>query len=120
MEIRTHKDLDVWKQSIDFVIEIYSFTKKYPAEECYGLTSQTRRAAVSIPSNIAEGAARNHSKEFRQFLYIALSSCSEIDTQLIIAEKLNYIDNQNFLLLTDKLTAISKMLQGLIKSLNIS
>jgi four helix bundle protein len=89
----THKELDVWKQGIKIVKDIYAATAIFPQEEMYGLTSQIRRAAVSVPANIAEGAARNGKKEFIQFLYIGLGSLSEIETLLIIAEDLNYIGN---------------------------
>lgn len=87
----THKDLDVWKLGIELVENIYSVTNSFPREKIYGLTSQIRRAAVSISSNIAEGAARNSKKEFIQFLYIGLGSLSELETQLIIAQKLGYL-----------------------------
>lgn len=83
--MKTHKDLEVYKNSIDFVTEIYSITKLFPKEESYGLTSQLRRAVISIPSNIAESAARGYDKEFIHFLYIAHGSLAEIETQLIIA-----------------------------------
>jgi len=86
----THKELDIWKLSVDFVVEIYRLTSKFPKEEKYGLINQMRRAAVSIPSNIAEGAGRNSDKENLQFLHIALGSLSELDTQLIVSEKLDY------------------------------
>ncbi len=86
----THENLDIWKQSIDFVSSVYLSTKDYPYEEKYGLVSQMRRAAISIPSNIAEGAARKTDKEFVQFLHIALGSLSELDTQLIISENLGF------------------------------
>jgi len=115
--VKTHKDLDVWKRAIEFVTEIYSVTALFPKSELYGLTSQVRRASVSIPSNIAEGATRKNRPEFKQFLYIALSSAAELDTQLIIANNLGLIDNQNFENLQRKLTMISKMIQGLIKSI---
>jgi four helix bundle protein len=114
-----HKDLDVWKKSIDFVTIVYKQTSSFPKEEMYGLTSQIRRAAISIPSNIAEGAARRNKTEFRQFLYIALASAAELETQLIISVNLNYISQDIQLELTSELTIISKMLQGLIKSLHI-
>lgn len=114
--MKTHKDLDVWILAIDFVTELYQLTAQFPKEEVYGLSSQMRRAAISIPSNIAEGAARNHKTEFRQFLYIALSSASELETQLIISEKLLYISKTQRENLNEKLNTISKMLQGLIKS----
>ena len=116
--IKTHKDLDVWKKAIEFVTEIYSMTGSFPKSERYGLTSQIQRAAVSIASNIAEGAARNHKAEFKQFLYIALSSAAEVDTQLIIPCNLNFIDNQEKDRLITDLSSISRMIQGLIKSIN--
>ena len=116
--MKTHKDLDVWKRSIEIVTSIYQITKSFPKEEIYGLTSQIRRSAISVPSNIAEGAARNHKNEFKQFLYISLSSCSELNTQLTIAQNLNYIDSVGCNALLDELDIISKMLQGLIKSID--
>jgi four helix bundle protein len=116
--MKTHKDLDVWNYAINFVTELYQITAKFPKEETYGLSSQMRRAAVSIPSNIAEGAARNHKNEFRQFLYISLSSAAELETQLIISEKLSYISKNQNENLIDKLNTISRMLQGLIKTTN--
>jgi four helix bundle protein len=115
---RTHKDLDVWKKSISFVTSIYKITKPFPREELYGLVSQVRRASVSIPSNIAEGAVRKGKQEFKQFLYIALSSAAEVDTQLIISQNLDYIEKEAFEKLILELNSISKMIQGLIKSLD--
>ena len=113
--MRTHKDLDVWKVSMVFVTEIYDITKDFPKSELFGLTSQIRRAAVSIPANISEGSARQTSKEFNQFLHIALGSASELHTLITIANNLGYIKEINEL--EDKLTRISKMISGLIKSL---
>jgi four helix bundle protein len=110
-----HKDLDVWKKGIEFVVNIYSATEIFPKTETYGLTNQLRRAAVSVPSNIAEGAARNSDKEFIQFLFIALGSLSETETQIIIASKLNYISNGDNIL--DNIQTLRKMLTGLIKYL---
>jgi four helix bundle protein len=112
-KISGHKDLNVWKKSMQFVLEIYSLTSHFPKEEIYGLTSQIRRAAVSIPSNIAEGAARQTQKEFCQFLYVSMGSLAELETQLIIAQNLKYIetfDNQS-------IDEIRKMLNGLIYKL---
>lgn len=110
-----HKELDAWKLSIELVSEIYEITKTFPKEEIYGLTNQIRRCAVSIPSNIAEGSARQSDKELVQFLYISLGSLAELETQLIIAQKLSYaLDLQYFF---DKLNAIKKMVLGLIKYL---
>lgn len=114
--MRTHKDLDVWKLSIDFVTEIYTITKGFPKEEQFGLTNQIRRAAVSIPSNIAEGAGRQSNKEFLHFLYISLGSVQEVDSQLLISLNLNYLTELENEVLVAKLNQISKMLFGLIKS----
>jgi four helix bundle protein len=113
--MRTHKDLDVWKVSMEFVTEIYEITKDFPKSELFGLSSQIRRAAVSIPANISEGSARQTSKEFNQFLHIALGSASELHTLITIAYNLKYIKEIDKL--EDKLTRISKMISGLIKSL---
>ncbi len=95
--LKTHKNLDIWKRGIKFVEQIYISTRQFPKEEMYCLTSQLRRAAVSFPSNIAEGAARASKKEYIQFLYIALASLSELETQLVIAKNLNYIKNDDLL-----------------------
>lgn len=110
----THKDLQVWKLSVDFVVEVYKLTKKLPNEEKFGLISQIRRAAVSIPSNIAEGAGRKSNKEYIQFLYISLASLTELDTQLIIAKKLDYCNPDSHL---ETLEQIKSMLINLIKYL---
>ena len=114
--IKIHKDLDVWKKSMDLVEGVYRLTKSFPDSEKYGLTNQMRRCAVSIPSNIAEGDGRNLKKEFKQFLYISLGSISELETQLIISSKLNYLKDKSLL---DELNEIRKMLFGLIKSIKI-
>jgi four helix bundle protein len=86
---RSYRDLEVWKLSLNLVEEIYKATAQFPASENYGLSQQIRRAAVSIPSNIAEGQFRNSPKEFKQFLSIALGSSAELETQLIIVNKVN-------------------------------
>ncbi len=111
--IKGHKDLTVWKKSMHLVTEIYSLTSKFPKEEIYGLTSQVRRAAISVPSNIAEGAARQTKKEFSHFLYIALGSLAEVETQLLIANNLGYISEVQL----GSLVEIRKMLNGLIYKL---
>jgi len=110
--LKTHVDLDVWKLSMDFVENIYRESHRFPKEEMYGLTSQIRRAAVSIPSNIAEGASRQSPKEFVQFLYISLGSLSEVETQLMLAQRLGYAKEIKTLLMNA--TTIKKMLNGLI------
>jgi four helix bundle protein len=117
-EIRTHKDLIVWKKSVAFVTDIYKFTKSLPEDEKFGIISQLRRAAVSIPTNIAEGAARHSRKEYIQFLYISLGSISEIDTLLLIIENLKYSDSDMLTELQKQGDEIKKMVISLIKSLN--
>jgi four helix bundle protein len=116
--MKTHKDLNVWKDGISFVTKVYKITSSFPKEELYGITSQIRRAAVSIPSNIAEGAARKSSNEFKQFLYIALSSAAELNTQLIICNNLGFLNSDSTENLNLELYSISRRLQGLIRSLN--
>ncbi len=105
-----HKELKVWQESIDLVSSIYSFTKKFPKDELYGLTSQSNRASVSIPANIAEGAGRNSNKEFVQFLSIAMGSSAEVETLLIISEKQGYISKNNCEGAILKLNQIQNML----------
>ncbi|HDL20205.1 MAG TPA: four helix bundle protein [Nitrospirae bacterium] len=89
--MQSFRDLKIWAMGIELVKEIYQLTKLFPHEELYGLTSQLRRAAVSVPSNIAEGHIRGHKAEFRQFLFIALGSLAELETQLIISGELGYV-----------------------------
>jgi four helix bundle protein len=113
--LKNHKDLDVWKKSIDLVAQIYEISKNFPKEEMFGLQGQVRRAAISIPSNIAEGASRNSKKEFIQFLYVALGSASEVETQIILAQKIGYLNDVNKILLN--IEDIKKMLNGLISFL---
>jgi len=90
MSKKTHKDLDVWKLAIQLVKDIYKLTSEFPSEENFGLISQIRSTAISVPFNIAEGAARNSIKDYIRFLYISLGSLSEIETQLIISKELDY------------------------------
>ena len=111
------KELTVWQEAIKLTKNIYSITSSYPKEEKYGIISQIRRASVSIPSNIAEGSGRDSKKEFNQFLNISLGSCFELETQLIISEKLDFIANDDFLQMNQMLVNIQKMLNGLKKSL---
>ncbi|MBC8460019.1 MAG: four helix bundle protein [Deltaproteobacteria bacterium] len=115
--MKTHKDLVVWQNAITLVTEIYQVSKLFPKEELYGLTSQLRRSAVSIPSNISEGAARNHSKEFIHYLYISLGSIAELETQLIISINLGYIQEELWQEFEDKIKKIRVQLSGLIKAI---
>lgn len=117
-EIKTHKDLLVWKKSIDLVEQIYKFTKQFPKEELYGITNQMRRCAVSIPANIAEGSGRKNKAEFVQFLHIALGSASELETHLIISQRLGFLSINSYDEIMNALNEIIKMTCGLINSLN--
>ena len=90
---KLHKNLKAWQLAVDLSCDVYEITKTYPSDEKFGLISQIRRSAVSVASNIAEGAARNSNKEFLNFLYIARGSLSELDTQLELSRKLKYIDD---------------------------
>ena len=114
--MKTHKDLKVWKKSIDFVTKIYKETKNFPKEEIYGLVGQMRRAAISIPSNISEGAARESDKEFVRFLSISRASAAELETQLLISENLGYFGGTK-IDLKQELVEILKMLTALIKKI---
>ena len=110
--------MEIWNEGLSLVERIYAVTQKFPKEELYGLSSQLRRVAVSIPSNIAEGFARFHNKEYKQLLYIALGSCAETKTQIIIASRLGYTENEKKDALVQKIEQISRMIMGLIKKLN--
>jgi len=114
-KLKSHKDLKVWQESMTLVVAVYKATEDFPKHEIYGLTSQIRRATVSIPSNIAEGAGRRGNKEFIRFLYIALGSLSEVETQLEIAFRLNYLECIEDI--NKSIYFIRKMLANLIKSL---
>ena len=116
-KIKTFKDLRVWQKGIDLVKEIYKTTKTFPAEERYMLSSQMQRASISIPSNIAEGFRRRYAKEHKQFLSIALGSCAELETQVIIAKELTYIDNVREEALVILINHICGMLVNLDKKL---
>ena len=114
--MKDHKDLDVWIQSMLLVEDIYKLTNNFPSDEKYGLSSQIKRAVVSIPSNIAEGAGRKGDKEFIQFLYIAMGSLSELETQLILSNRLHFVSSIDLYL--NQLEKIKKMLFGLIRYVN--
>jgi four helix bundle protein len=116
--LRTHKELNEWMRSIELVTEIYRVTKGFPKEETYGLTNQIRRSAVSIPSNLAEGAARSSDKEFSHFISIAIGSIAELETQLIISRNLSYLNVIEFEKINTMLIDIRKMAIGLKKSID--
>jgi four helix bundle protein len=113
--MKTHHDLEIWKNAVNFVTKIYAITEQYPKQELFGLTNQMRRAAVSIPSNIAEGAARNYDSEFVRFLYISQGSLSEIETQLIISLNLGYITKEKLDEIINDVYLIRSQISGLIK-----
>jgi four helix bundle protein len=112
--IHSHRDLEVWKRAMDLAVEVYQTTNKFPKEEVYGLSMQARRSAVSIPSNIAEGAARNSSKEFVQYVHASLGSLAELETQLLLARRIGFLTDNKPLDLVDQ---IRRMLVGLLRSL---
>ena len=116
--MNTYKQLRVWKQGIEIVEFVYKISKKFPPEEKFGLAVQMQRAAISIPSNIAEGHDRGYRKEFQRFCQIALGSCAELTTQLIIAHRQEYVSRGEFELLEKCLQYEGRMLMRLIKSLS--
>lgn len=117
---KPHKKLKVWQLGVEIVVDVYRLTETFPSDEKYGLTSQMRRCAVSIPSNTAEGAARNTHKEFINFLHIAQGSLAELDTQLEISLRLKLIEQEHWMMMDAKLLEEDKMLSGLIQSLKNS
>ena len=112
-----HKDLEVWKESIKLTKRVYKITDSFPKKEQYGIISQMTRAAVSVPSNIAEGAGRTSRKEYIRFLDIASGSLAELDTQLIISQELKYISQDDLVSIEKEIEKVSKMLHGLMKYL---
>jgi len=116
--INSYKNLIVWQRSIELVINIYKLTEKFPVTEIYGLTSQMRRSSVSIPSNIAEGRRRGTRKDYLQFLRVAYGSGSELETQLLIAQKLSFGDNLAYNRAGGLLNEVMKMLNVMIKKIN--
>lgn len=115
--MKDFKSLKVWQKGIKLVVDIYKTSNSFPKEEQYGLTSQIRRSAVSIPSNIAEGSGRNSDKDFHRFLEISLGSSFELETQIIIAHELEFLSDTEFNDLNDKVQEEQKMISGLQKSL---
>ena len=113
MKVKDYKDLKVWQKGIEIVDKIYTMTTKFPKEEVYGLPHQMRKAAVSIPSNIAEGFVRHHTKEYKHFLSIALGSCAELDTQVIISNKRKYLTKAELEELTEDINHETRMLVSL-------
>lgn len=119
MRISDYKNLLVWQKAMDLVVEIYNITKLLPKEKTYCISDQLRRSAVSVPSNIAEGQSRNSVKEFIQFLAIARGSLAELETQLIICERVNMITINDIIKAQDLSSEVGKMINGLISNLNL-
>jgi four helix bundle protein len=117
IRIGSYRDLDVWQRTMDIVVEIYRVTRAFPAEEKFGLIAQLRRAAVSIPSNIAEGRNRLGAAEFRRFVSIARGSVAEVETQLAVAVALGFVGAREIASLSSRLDELSKMLFGLHRRL---
>lgn len=115
--VKSYKDLIVWQKAMDLVTMVYALTRQFPREELYGLTNQVRRAAISVPSNIAEGQARQSTAEFRNFLSIARGSLAEVETQLLIAQRLKYLTQKDLSQVMATHQEISKMLPALISQL---
>jgi four helix bundle protein len=115
--VKSYKDLVVWQKGIMLVDLVYAVTGKFPKEEMYGLTNQIRRAAVSIPANIAEGWGRDSTKNYLQFLRISRGSLYEVETMLTISFNQKYLDETSLITLTDKISEVGRMLNTLIKKL---
>jgi four helix bundle protein len=116
--VKDYRDLIVWQKAMDLVETIYRTTGTFPREEIYGLTSQIRRAAISIPSNIAEGNGRNTTRDYLHFLSIAYGSIKEVETQVLIAERLRYIDSARSSQLIERTAEVARLISGLVNSLN--
>ena len=116
-QIQNHRDLIVWQKAMDLVVSVYRVSKTFPKEETYGLTSQLRRAAVSVPANIAEGQGRRSKSEFRQFLGNARGSLLELDTHLEVALRLDYLGTQEHSQLRGQIHEVGRILNGLLRSL---
>jgi len=117
---KPHKKLDVWKLAMELVTEVYRATEAFPKEERYSLTDQVRRAAVSTPSNIAEGAARQTRREFANFLHAAQGSLSELDTLLELSRRLEYLAEKQWTELDSRMERIDRMISGLIRRQRMS
>jgi len=116
-KIKNFKDLKIWQKSMELAKAVYQVTGAFPAKETYGIISQMRRSAVSVPSNIAEGFMRRYNKEYKQFLHIALGSLAELETQILLSEELGFLKKDiNKDILAD-ITELNKMVAGLIKCL---
>ncbi|MBN1869669.1 MAG: four helix bundle protein [Candidatus Omnitrophica bacterium] len=116
-KIKSFRDLDIWNKGIEIVKDVYKITESFPNHETYGLISQMRRASVSMPSNIAEGFRRFHNKEYKQYLYVVLGSCAELETQITISKELGYIEKNIEGEIFEKIDHLCRMTSNLIKKL---
>lgn len=117
MPVRNYRDLIAWQKAMDLVVSVYDATKTFPRDELFGLTSQMRRAVVSIPCNIAEGQTRDSTREFVHFLSIACGSLSELETQLLIASRLHYLTDQQVATTLAECAEVARIINGLKRSL---
>jgi four helix bundle protein len=115
--VKSFKQLIAWQKAMDLAVRVYSVTKGMPREEVFGLTAQVRRAAVSVPSNIAEGQARGTTRDFLRFLHMALGSCSEVETQLVLARRLGFVPESATDDVLLELSEVGRVINGLIRSL---
>jgi len=111
--VRTHKDLKIWQRSVALVTRVYKLTENFPKSEMWGLTNQIRRAAVSVPSNIAEGSGRKFPRELVQFLHIALGSLAELETQFIIAQNLGFINENEYMSIVQEIQELLRMITAM-------
>ncbi|MHB8647498.1 MAG: four helix bundle protein [Thermomicrobiales bacterium] len=119
MSGQTYRDLFAWQKAIELVVNVYQATRDWPKEELYGLINQVRRAVVSVPANIAEGQGRSGSKTFAHHLSIAYGSLYEVETHLVIAQRLHYLDIAEFQNLMDQAAEIGRLLNGLMRKLRV-
>ena len=117
MSVKSYRDLRLWREGIELAVAVYEGTERFPKREMFGLTAQMRRAACSIPSNIAEGCARQGTPEFLHFLHVARGSLAELDTQILLSQRLGYLQPGGAVPLDARIEAVGKMLSGLISSL---
>jgi four helix bundle protein len=116
--IKSYRDLEIWQLGIEIVKDVYSMTAAFPKDEIFGLSGQMKRAAVSLPSNIAEGFRRLHSKEYRQFLHVSMASCAELETQVTISRMIGFIPDKAEEEMLSKLERFCRMTMSLSKKLN--
>jgi four helix bundle protein len=117
MAVKSYRELIAWQKAMDLAVQVYELTKTFPREEIYGLTSQLRRAAVSVPSNIAEGQGRRTTKEFQRFLGYAYGSLQEIETQIMLAARLGYVRDEQESQLLEQWAEVGKLINGLSNAL---